>query len=103
MSAPIDPPELTAEEERELARTIQRGLAARADLLARSESDETIERDPRIVEASAARSRLIVANLRCVTEQCKQWRNSREFYDFEASGFRGLILAADRFNPDHPS
>ncbi len=90
---------LTAEEERDLARRITRGMAA-PERFARGEitleDRESLERD-----GNEARERMIRANLRLVVSIAKAYSNrGMPLSDLIEEGNLGLLRAVEGFDPD---
>lgn len=96
---------LSAEEERELGRQVQDGLAAQAilddhiDLGSDGERSADLERRAR--EGEAARSRLTEANLRLVVYLARGYQGRGvPFADLVQEGNVGLMAAATKFRPE---
>lgn len=94
-----DSPLLTADEEKQFARAIARGMAASAKF-ARGELALT-EKDKLEAEGNAARERMIRSNLRLVVNIAKGYSNrGMPLADLIEEGNLGLMRAVEGFDPD---
>src|SRR5215471_1632876 len=90
-------PLLTAQEERELSQTIEKGRAAQA----RIDTGDTAPELPRAVaDAAAAKDRFIRANLRLVVSVARRYPlpSGMELLDLIQEGNLGLEHAVDKFD-----
>jgi RNA polymerase sigma factor (sigma-70 family) len=90
-------PLLTAQEERELSQTIEKGRAAQA----RIDAGDTTPELPRLAaEAAAAKDRFIRANLRLVVSVARRYPlpSGMELLDLIQEGNLGLEHAVDKFD-----
>jgi RNA polymerase sigma factor (sigma-70 family) len=90
-------PLLTAQEERELSQTIEKGRSAQA----RIDAGDTAPELPRVVaEAAAAKDRFIRANLRLVVSVARRYPlpSGMELLDLIQEGNLGLEHAVDKFD-----
>jgi len=102
-------PLLTAEEEKELSRTYQDGVAAR-DKLRRARSPKTVASlQEKIRRGGEARDRLVLANIRLVVSVAQRYRRAAvransgrwtELEDDVQQGILGLYRTVEKFDPE---
>lgn len=99
---------LTAEEERELSRAYQAGIAAQAKLK-RARSPKTIASlQARVAKGEAAKERMISSNIRLVFSTTARYlrkfqvipNDAVEFEDAVQDGHLGLLRALEDYDPD---
>lgn len=92
---------LTAEEEKNLARTMEIGKSAEKDLVECEDPDQRSILYDLINEGQMAREELINHNLKLVVSIAKKYTNTHmELMDLINEGNLGLMTAVEKFNPE---